>query len=237
MDLKRKEILKLYEGLRVTDVNDGMDAVGLQNVGIMSRDIRPLWRDIDNFKHRIYGFAYTIRYLPANMAIHAQSAEEYNKIKVDWYGNLASSKSWVSSLQKGDVLVMDGATATDVGFIGSENCFNWINRGVAGVVTNGGCRDTDELIKQQLPVYSNYIGRGIKPGRITFESSNIPINVGNVLVRPGDFVVADGDGVVVVPIEKVYDVAKIARDIQDGDKASRRKHYETAGLELDFTVK
>lgn len=235
--LQREEILKMFEGLRVTDINDGMDAVGLQNVGIMSREIRPLWRDIENFKHRIYGFAFTVRYMPANAAIHAASLEEYLKMKKEWYSNLASAKSWAPLIQKGDVLVMDGATASDVGFVGSENCFGWINRGASGVITNGGCRDTDELIKEKLPVYSAYIGRGIKPGRITFESYNIPVNVGNVLVRPSDFVAADGDGVVVVPIEKAIEVAKVAKMIQDGDKESRRKHYEAAGLELDFTVK
>lgn len=237
MDAKRKEILDMYQGLRVTDVNDGLDAVGLQNVCIMSREIKALWKDIENFGHRVCGFALTVRYIPSNKAIHAQSIEEYLKLKSDWYGNIAPEKPWRSTIQEGDVIVIDGATATDVGFIGSMNAFGWINMGACGIVTNGGCRDTDELIKQKIPVYSAYIGRGIRPGRIELDTFNVPVNVGNALVRPGDLIVADGDGVVVVPIEKAIEVAKVAREIQDGDKASRRKHYEAAGLELDFTVK
>lgn len=236
MDVKRKEILDMFEGLRVTDVNDGMDAVGLQNVGIMNREIRPLWRDIEHFKHRIYGFALTVRFFPTNRAIHATSLEEYTKIKSNWYRNIANDKH-KPFIQDGDIIVIDGSTATDVGFAGSENTFAWVNAGARGVVTNGGCRDTDELIKSKLPVYSSYIGRGIRPGRLELDTINIPVNVGGVLVRPGDIVVADGDGVVVVPIEKAIDVAKVAKMIQDGDKASRRLHYEAAGLELDFTVK
>lgn len=236
MQTERSMILKLYEGLRVTDVNDAMDAMGLQDVGCMSRDIRPLWRDIENFSHRIYGFALTVRYIPTNKAIHASSLEEYNKLKAEWYSNLASDKEWTPLIQEGDIIVIDGANIDDVGFAGSNNTFGWINAGARGVVTNGGCRDTDELIKQKLPVYSAYIGRGIRPGRLEYDACNIPINVGGVLVRPGDIVVADGDGVVVVPKELAIEVAKYAKMVQDADKAVRKKHYEKAGLDLDFTV-
>lgn len=237
MHIDRESILKMYEGLRVTDVNDGLDAVGLQNVNCMDRDIRPLWRDIEDFSHRICGFALTVRYLPTNTAIHAASIEEYLQIKEHWYGNIAHNGVWTPSIQKGDVIVMDCATMTDVGFIGSSNFFSWINKGAIGAVTNGGCRDTDEVIKQKLPVYNAYIGRGVKPGRIIYDAHNVPVNVGGVMVRPGDLIVADGDGVVVVPIEKVAEVAEVARKISDHDKSARRKHYEKAGLPLDFTVK
>ena len=236
MDSKRKEILDLYDGLRVTDVNDGMDGMGLQNIGIMDRSIRPLWRDIENFKHRIYGFAITSRFLPTNKVIHASSLEEYKKIKKDWYANMASSKDWVQKLQEGDVIVIDGADLKDVGFAGSSNTYGWINAGARGVVTNGGARDTDEVIKQELPVYCAYIGRGIRPGRLVYDTCNIPVNVGGVVVNPGDIVVADGDGVVVVAQEVALDVGKYAKEIQDGDKASRRRHYEKAGRTPDFTV-
>lgn len=232
---QRDELLKMYDGLRVTDVNDGMDAIGLQNVGIMDKKINTLWRDIDEFKHRIYGFALTIRFMPTNQAIHASSLEEYKKIKGSWYKNLAAS-GHEDQIRKGDLIVIDCPTSTDIGFLGSENTYGWITKGASGVVTNGGCRDTDELIKEQVPVYSAYIGRGIRPGRIEFDCKDIPINVGGVLVRPGDMVVADGDGVVVVPIEHAKLVAEIAHEIQEGDKLSRLKHYEAAGREIDFTV-
>lgn len=231
----RKEILNLFKGLRVTDVNDGMDAVGLQNVGIMNRDIRPLWRDTDKFAHRIYGFALTVRFLPTNQAIHAITYDDYKEIKNSWYRQLAPD-AFAEKIRDGDVIVIDGSTNTDVGFCGSENTFGWINRGARGVVTNGGARDTDELIKQRIPVYSSYIGRGIRPGRLHYDTCNVPINVGGVTVFPDDLIVADGDGVVCVPIKYAEDVAKIAREIQDADKVSRRKHYERAGLNFDFTV-
>jgi len=233
---KREEILKLFEGLRVTDVNDALDTVGLTNIMIMDRNIRPLWRDIENFKHRFVGFAVTYRYLPSNLGpIPKTDYATYKKEKSRRY-NEESPESFANILQKGDVVVIDCYTNTDVGFSGSMNTYAWINSGAVGVVTNGGCRDTDELIKQEIPVYSAYIGRGIRPGRIMADQLNVPVNVGGALVRPGDLIVADGDGVVVVPIEHVQAVADAAWDIANDDKGARRKEYEKAGREPDFTI-
>jgi regulator of RNase E activity RraA len=72
---------------------------------------------------------------------------------------------------------------------------------------------------------------------MAIESWNTPVNVGGVLVMPGDIVVADADGVVVVPRAKAEAVAAAAREVLDGDKGSRRKLYEKAGRPADFTVK
>ncbi len=108
---------------------------------------------------------------------------------------------------------------------------------MTGVVTNGTCRDTDELIVEKIPVYAKYQGGGTRPGRIEAGSINLPVVVGGVLVRPGDFVVADGDGVVVVPREQVDEVAKIAWDVAKGDKAGRLRLYEKTHKAVDSTVK
>ena len=58
-------VLKLYDGLRVCDVIDALDAVGLQAVTTMDRSIRPMWRDEQKFAHRIHGIALTLRLVPA----------------------------------------------------------------------------------------------------------------------------------------------------------------------------
>ena len=235
MSVNGKEILELYKGLRVTDVIDGMDAIGLQDTGTMTQDIHPLWRDIENFKHCYMGFAMTIRFMPTNRALHATDLEDYKKKKSQWYSEV-SEASVYKYMQPGDVLVIDGDIKRDIGYIGSNNGYDHHLRGFVGIVTNGSVRDTDELIKQQVPIYHRIIGRGIRPGRLEFDAANINVNVGGVLVRPGDFVVADGDGVVVVPIEHIYEVGKFAQDVAIGDKATRRKLYEKANRPLDFTV-
>jgi regulator of RNase E activity RraA len=104
------------------------------------------------------------------------------------------------------------------------------------VVTNGGARDTDELIKQRVPVYSKKISRGIRPGRLETDRLNEPVTLGGVYIRPGDLIVADGDGAICVPIERAREVAKWAWKVANGDKQGRRRHYEAAGLPLDNTV-
>jgi regulator of RNase E activity RraA len=234
MEIDRKKILELYKGLRVTDVVDGMDAIGLQDTGTMTPDIHPLWRDIENFKHCFMGFAMTVRFMPTNRAIHAKDIEDYKRIKSEWYGQVSENEVY-KHMQPGDVLIVDGDIKRDIGYWGSNNAYAHYLNGFVGFVTNGHCRDSDELIKQQVPIYFRTHGRGIRPGRLEIDGVNIPVNVGGVLVRPGDFVVADGDGVVVVPIEHVYEVGEFAREVAEGDKESRRKLYEKAGKPFDFT--
>lgn len=60
---ERSNVLSLYEGLRVTDVCDGLDAIGLIDTCTMDWEIRPLWRDLENLRHRIYGIAHTVRFV------------------------------------------------------------------------------------------------------------------------------------------------------------------------------
>ncbi len=229
----QKEILDLYKDLRVTDVCDGMDGVGLQDIGLMDRGIRPLFRDMENFKHRFVGFALTATYVPTDQRILA-TPETFNKLKNEGYA--IAPNPWDKLIKQNTVIVINASETGDVGFIGSENCMGWLKRGAVGVVTNAGARDTDELILIKAPVYTKYISRGIRPGRLRLESYNRPISCGGVLVFPGDVIVGDGDGVIVVPREKAIEAGKIARNINESDQKSRLKLYEDLGMPPDRTV-
>lgn len=228
-----ENILKLYEGLRVADVSDGMDMEGLPDVGLMDPAIRPLWRDTDRFSHRFSGIAVTVRYVPTNRHPGRMTPDEFRRWEGQWYRQL-SSEPFVALLRPGSVLVIDGAEDGDTGTIGSTNSLIWKTKGARGIVTSGGARDTDEIIKQKIPLYYKRPGRGIRPGRNEVESVNQPIMCGGVLVRPGDVVVADGDGVIVVPREQAETVAAAARRILDSDIESRRKLHEA--LKIPFYV-
>ena len=134
-------------------------------------------------------------------------------------------------------LVIEDDGTADVGSIGSNNIMGWKTRGCVGVVTSATARDTDDIIAEKVPRYFQRVGRGIRPGRNEIESVNRPVVVGGVQVMPGDVVVADGDGVIVVPREHAEKVAKYARATLESDKAARRGLYQQLGLPEDDSVR
>jgi regulator of RNase E activity RraA len=226
-----------FKDLRVTDVVDGLDVVGLQDVTVMDAGIKQLWRDEKNFTHRIYGVAVTLRLMPPQeRAPIFPTHEEFAKWESNWY-KTRNPNDFTRQLQPDTILVIDASRTRDVGFCGSNNALGWFTRGMRGIVIDGGCRDSDEVILERIPVYQRGSTRGIDPGRILTESYNLPVNVGGVLVMPGDMIVADTEGVVVVPRAKAEAVAAAARKIQDGDKVGRRKLYDKLKMAPDFTVK
>jgi len=239
-DAARKEILDLYKDLRVTDVLDGMDLIGLQDIGLMDNDIRPLWRDADGFSHCFAGFAITVRYLPTDLRVGQGSHSSIEAAK-EWKSAQyrRAPDPWTEKAKPGDVAVMDTNGVFEGGNIGSNNSLGWVARGIVGVVTNGGARDTDEIVKvRKPPVYcrNGHSTRGVRPGRMITESYNFPVSVGGVAVFPGDLIVADGDGVIVVPRAHALEVGRLARDINVGDERSRAKHYQKLGIAPDKTV-
>jgi 4-hydroxy-4-methyl-2-oxoglutarate aldolase len=232
-----RSILKHFDGLRVADVSDGMDQAGLKNTGLVSAEIGPLWRDAKEYKHRFIGIAVTARYVPTNRAaLAAAPSAEFDKQVGAWYSKL-SPEPFVPLLREGSALVIDDAEDADVGSIGSNNIMGWKLRGCVGVVTSATARDTDEIITQQIPLYFKRPGRGIRPGRNEIESVNRPVVIGGALVVPGDVIVADGDGVIVVPREHAEQVARYARETLEKDKEGRRGLYKKLGLPPDASVK
>lgn len=230
-------ILDLFQGLRVADVTDGLDAAGLQNIGLMDPDIRPLWKDTTHYRHRFVGIAVTARYVPTQQPpAGKRTVEDYDRWASAWYRD-RSSEPFVPLLRRGSALVIEEAPRADVGSIGSNNIMSWKLRGCAGVVTSATARDTDEIVTEAIPLYFARPGRGIRPGRNEIESVNRPVVCGGVLVVPGDVVAADGDGVVVVPRSRAEEVARYARKILEGDKAGRRKLYEKLGIPPDDSVR
>jgi 4-hydroxy-4-methyl-2-oxoglutarate aldolase len=233
-----QRILKAFGGLRVADVTDGMDFVGLQNVGLMDPEIHALWKDTKSFAHRFIGIAVTVRYVPTQRpaAGGGKTYEQFRAWEGKWYNEL-SSEPFAALIRPGTAIVIDEAPDADVGSIGSNNIMGWKLAGAVGVVTDATARDTDEVITEQVPLYFRKPGRGIRPGRNEVESVNRPVVVGGVLVKPGDVVVADGDGVVVVPRDVALKVAEFAHKIIESDKAGRRELYKKLGLPDDPSVR
>ena len=232
-------LLAAYDGLRVADVCDGLDMIGLRDQTIMNQRIEALWKDVDTRAHLFQGIAVTAKYVPTNKVVpNPMPKEDFQKWEGSWY-NEFSSEPFVEFLKEGSVVVLDVEGDGDTGSVGSYNGLAWYSKGARGIVSNGGIRDTDELILQKVPVYLDVAnrGRGIRPGRNEIQSVQKPIVVGDVLVNPGDVIVADGDGVVVVPRKLALQVADYAREIMNKDKGARRSLYKQLNMPMDKTVK
>ncbi|HBE39660.1 MAG TPA: dimethylmenaquinone methyltransferase [Bacteroidales bacterium] len=230
------KILELYKDLRVADVSDGMDMVGLPGTGLVNPDIHASWVDLKDFKHVFRGIAVTVRYVPTQKLPQPLPGEDWMKWEGNFY-NAYSHEGFTQILRPGSAVVIDDVEDRDIGSIGSNNILGWYRAGAVGVVTDAGARDTDEVGLEGVPLYLRKKGRGIRPGRNEIESVNRPVSIGGVLVCPGDVVVADGDGVIVVPRAVAEKVAEHANKVLSGDKAGRRSLYESLGRPLDKTVK
>lgn len=217
-----QRILGMYEFLRVADVSDGMDVVGLQDIGLVDPEIHALWKDTENFSHRVIGIAVTARYVPTNK----REPKMDSKIIGQWYSTL-TSEAFQDVLTPGSILVIDAMEDGESRSIGSSNIQAWQKAGMVGLVTSGGLADSDEIIHQKIPCYFRRLARGIRPGRNELESVNRPVTIGGVLVRPGDVILADGDGVVVVPRERAQEVAEASLPFLDN--IARKKYIEKTG--------
>lgn len=220
---------KFSKFLRVTDVTDGLDAVGRADLTIMDPSIRPLWMGM-----RFWGPAVTMRVIPTNRRMPLISREDALQQHGIWFKSGGSHAQLVT--KSGCVIVTSTNGARECGYWGSNNSMSMQANGVVGIVTDGNARDTDEIVLQKNPVACRGIGRTIIPGRVELMDVDVPVACGGVMVRPGDIVGCDWDGVVVVPIEVAEDVLYFAASIAIDDKRARRNLYDKLGRTPDETV-
>ena len=229
------QLLELYKNLRVADVSDGMDMAGLPNTGLVDPSIQACWKDPESLAHQFRGIAVTVRYVPTQKTDRPAPDEDFSQWEGHFYSTY-SHEAFAEIIKPGTAIIIDDVEEKDIGSIGSNNILGWFKRGAVGVVTDAGARDTDEVNIEKVPLYLRKKARGIRPGRNEIESVNRPVVIGGVLVCPGDVVVADGDGVIVVPRKVAKEVALYASQILEKDKAGRRNLYESLGRPLDKTV-
>jgi len=121
--------------------------------------------------------------------------------------------------QPGEILVIEHRGRTDVSGWGGLLSRGAIAKGIAGVIIDGACRDVDESRELGLPVF----GRGAVPvtarGRIAEHDCNCPVMMGNVVVNPGDWAIADGSGVVFIGRDRIDEILSDAERIQAKETA------------------
>ena len=165
---------------------------GLRNQFI--QDVRPLNASLPN----MVGPAYTLRTIPAR--------EDLNPISV-FQDRAHPQRKAVEECPPGAVLVIDSRKDARAASAGGILVTRLMQRGVAGVVTDGGFRDSPEIARLPFPAYHQ---RPSAPTNLTLHQAvdiNVPIGCGDVAVWPGDVVVGDAEGVVVIPAEIAEAVA------------------------------
>jgi 4-hydroxy-4-methyl-2-oxoglutarate aldolase len=217
--------------LRVTDVADGLDAVGLAGLTLMDPAIRPLWMGM-----RFFGPAVTMRIVPTNRRMPRVAKEDALKQHAIWKQMGGWHVDLEPHLKPGCVIVMSTGGAQECGYWGSNNSLDMMSRGVRGIVTEGNCRDTDEVVLQKCNVACRGIGRTIIPGRVELVEVETPVGCGGAMVRPGDIVGCDWDGCLVVPIEAAEEVLAVSARIAVDDKQARRRLYDRMGRKPDESV-
>ena len=165
---------------------------GLRNQFI--QDVHPLNETLPN----MVGEAFTLRYIPAR--------EDINPISV-FLDRKHPQRVAIEQCPPGGVLVIDSRKDPRAASAGGILVARLMARGVAGVVTDGGFRDSPEIAKYNMPAYHN---RPSAPTNLTLHQAmdiNVPIGCGDVAVFPSDVVVGDAEGVIVIPAHLAEEVA------------------------------
>jgi regulator of RNase E activity RraA len=225
----KKSTLETFRSVRTSDVSDALDSMGLQERYVMDPEMRPLYTGV-----HFAGIAHTAEYDLHDEPLAPMSYEAFDELQY----KPGPEGLWHEAGPYGEpdeVLVID-AKRTYAGILGSANTLMARVKGTVGFVIDGTCRDSYECIIQETPLFCSVRSPQHPMGRLIAVSDNERIVCAGVVVNPGDVILADDDGVVVVPQEIADEVASRAKRIQDKDRPGRRAAYEKLGLPLDETV-
>ena len=183
------EILTQASRLTTAEISDALDYFRLPGSAL---GIQPIAGP-----HRIFGTAFTVRFAPVDIAQPGTVGD------------------YLDDIPQGAVAVLDNAGRMDCTVWGGIMSRLAAHRGIAGTVINGVCRDTAEADESGYPLYA--VGRFMRTGkdRVQVDAVGEPVVLGDVRVNAGDFVIADNDGVVVIPAGRAEEVLKRALEMHE----------------------
>jgi 4-hydroxy-4-methyl-2-oxoglutarate aldolase len=186
-NLSNDPIVQGFSKLTACNVSDALDRL---HVGGAPHRILPLWPGCS----KIVGPAITLKLTSKGSASPVQGTMQA-----------------LSAARAGDVMVVDHGGRLDVNSWGGIATFTALKRGLAGAVIDGVTRDIDEIKAMEFPTYAKGIIQQSIRNRCAYGGHNVMVQLGTTIVRPGDLILADENGVVVVPRERMEEVLKIAQ--------------------------
>lgn len=189
LDARIKAALELVTTATLTTV---LLKKGLRNVWI--RGAKPLTPQ----KKRIVGEAFTLRFVPAREDLATPAS----------WASPKSTRGAIEDMPEGCIAVVDAMGIKDAGIFGDILCARMQKRGVAALVTDGVVRDVAGVIGTNLPVWCDGAAAPPSVAGLTFVNWQEPIGCGGVAVYPGDVIVLDSDGAVLIPQALVEEVTK-----------------------------
>ncbi len=225
------EIVKLFEGLRVADVRDGLDWIGMPNKGSVDRSIMPIAEGM-----KFCGPAFTVRSRVTQKQVPMITGEDYTDWARDYWYKEVQIQPWDAELTPGDIVVLE---SPDAGVRRDRlvQLPRHAHQGRGGDRHLGRCPRPRRVRGAGRPDLRRHRNQAMTQGRVEYETYGMPVTIGGVQIKPGDIVVGDGDGVIAVPLEVAEQVAKYARQENENDRRGRRALYEKAGLPLDDSVR
>ena len=182
--------------LSTTNLSDAIDALGYKGATF---GIVPMWHTMT----KIVGPAVTVKMTAAG----------------ETKGKHHLGVSAIAAAEKGDVIVIDNGGRIDTSCWGGILTNGAMMKGISGVVIDGACRDVDEFVECRFNVYARGSVVATARGRIMEEATNVMIQFAGVQVRPGDIVVGDKSGVVIIPIEHLDEVIEKAEQLEAKEEA------------------
>ncbi len=167
---------------------------GLRNVWL--RGTRPLRAG----QPRLVGRAFTLRFVPAREDLATPES----------WSSPISTRAAIEDMPAGCIAVVDAMGVTDAGVFGDILCTRMVKRGVAALVTDGVVRDVSGVLGSGLPVWCSGAAAPPSVAGLTFVDWQRPIACGGVAVFPGDVVVVDDDGAVLIPAALLDDILTLA---------------------------